>query len=56
MYIVFVMTFWRADHGNGSLNRPGYLAQLTGKELGKLLLLPENLLKADEEIRWMMYP
>ena len=34
----------------GLLTGQDIRAQLTGKDLGKLLLLPENLLKADEEI------
>ncbi len=34
----------------GLLTGQDIIAQLKGKDLGKLLLLPENLLKADEEL------
>jgi len=34
----------------GLLTGQDILRQLEGKDLGRLLLLPENLLKADEEI------
>ena len=44
------MTFWRDDHVSGLLTGTDLKAQLTGQELGDMLLLSSNVLRMGEEV------